>query len=568
MRLKQERFYRQVGVRRREHLVQPRLLPQTKLQLPLETVYHYRPEDSVVTGPSPQDPLLQELNTRVFIEHITELAAHQGGPRRTVNMPAMMIREYRQRNRGFKRFTQDRALVVNPKYVLVENYAILPSLFRYMNTRMARYYRWRNFAQTVWTNVQAVHERFEWNQYLELSLPEVIPSTSAFVMAKKTLTSEVLKAFPNNDAFDLLDLYLWLGDNREESTLNVLTKECLNKVNLVVRVLDRFFVLNLGVIDGWRKDKDDEEDEGTVEGTLLQRKFVRLLHGLRDLKAGVTQVGDDTTSRPDEDDSPAGPEDNVPAFTPPTNDEPVTPAASRPATDTSDPLALPDLGDDDDLTLPPPITDEAPTYTVPTPTPDDTEEDTLPQVDGPSVLEDPNYEPPADQPESGVERRARMYEQAGILSPKAAQRAVEDAKRYQDLPDPYGSGKTLGEAMTVTPEDLALPETTPFPDRDTVLDKSMLTSNLHTMQTTYNKNVLHKDVMSSVMGIQQLGISVKDYQVETVENSMDHYQIHTLTLKPVRGKQSTVRFRLPVVREDGRFVSNGTEYRMRLQRAD
>src|SRR5690606_33569815 len=64
------------------------------------------------------------------------------------------------------------------------------------------------------------------------------------------------------------------------------------------------------------------------------------------------------------------------------------------------------------------------------------------------------------------------------------------------------------------------------------------------------------------------GVAIKDYKMEVVRDAMNHYEIHAVTIKPIRGRQTTVRFRIPVVDADGRFTSNGTQYSMKTQRAD
>lgn len=572
MRLKENRFYRQVGVRTREQLTRPRLVAQTKLVLPLDSIYHYRIDDGITLGPSPNDPLWADINARVFIEHTTTLSAHEGSPRRTVKNPSLLAREYRRKNRGMKPLTQDRALAINPRFLLVENYAMLPQLYRYISSMWSRYYRWTNVAATVWETVENLHQRFGRHQYLELTLPEVLPTTQDFVMASRRLTSKSLGVFSSSVTLDLLDFYKWLGEDRQSSNLSALSEEALAQVNFLVRVKDRFFVLNLGKVDQWRRDPDDEDDREGLDASVLQRKFVRLLHGIRDWTAGASQV-EPEEERPREKPTSPTTTPQTPtstANTPAEDTSADTPAAAGPS---DGGLAL--LDDDTEFDLPEPTTIEPVSLTdqPDVPEPEDAEEsDTprLPQVagDGITSVVNDRYQPPSHAPEAGIESRARMYMESGVVSPRAAERAIADGESYKTLPDPFGSGETLEKAMAISEEDLKIPDTPAYQDRDTLLDKSMRQANLETMKSGYNRKLLNKDVMNSVMGIQQMGIAVKDYKVETVENAMDHYQIHTVTLKPVRGRQSTVRFRLPVVDDEGRFLSNGTRYSQRLQRAD
>lgn len=578
MRLKQPMFYRQTGVRQKGQLMRPRLVPISKLVLPQESIYHFAPEDSAVQGPSPHDPLFQNTQGRVFIEHITQLKSMEGAPRRTVLNPLMLTNEYRRKNRLFKPLRKDQALTINPRNILVINYAMLTALYRYIPSFKASYFRWKNIAQTFWETVEQTHQRFGWNQFIELELPERIPTYAEFKMIESSISARTLDVFNTPAALNLLDIWHWLGDHRERSTLSLLSEGAYEKIHWIVRVKGHFFVINLGLLDEWRKDKEVEGDSG-FDGTRLQRIFLNLLYGLQDLQAGVTQLGQDQPEVAVDDRTVEGidlPEADldidVPAELPTAPELGSIPKAPTKGSK-SDSSILPGL---DDLILPEPV--KGPDLSAPVmerpPVPSVSDRET----GGPEVTL-PNEELQTHQEEvespsldevltRGIESRAWELHELGMMSPRAYQRVVEDAQTYKRLKDPFGSGQTLAEAMAITPDDLDLPDVPDFPDSDTIVDKSMLSSKLKGMQRKYVKDVLHKDIMQAVLGVQTQGVTVKDYKVETVRDAMNHYQIHSVTLKPVRGRQSTVRFRLPVVDADGRFISNGTQRRLRLQRAD
>ncbi len=577
MRLKQSVFYRQTGVRQRNHLMRPRLIPMEKLILPYEVVYHFWPVDTATMGPNPQDPLLSNVNGRLFIEHVTELDGREGNPRRTVLNPTMLQNEFRRKTRGFKPLRKEQALTINTRNVLIVNYGMLSSLYRYIPSYKVPYFRWNNVAQTFWNRVAEADRRFGWNQYLDLHLPERLPTLEEFKRASRTLNQKTLELFNTQAQFNLLDLWQWMGEEREKSNLSVLSDDALKKVNLLVKLKGYFFVINLGVLDDWRKNPEDDSDTG-LDGTQMQRYFLRLLHGLRDFMSGVTTPEDSA----EEDDAqvgenPADPKETQTvevAETEPTEDDSKSKAdkASSVSEDNDDDLLLPEF-EDDDIVLPEPVSDiETPVFDS-NELPEQREREsektvTLPAEEtGPveSITEPPSFE---EGLVDGIAKRAFELHEAGLMSARAYERTLEDAKTYQSLKDPYGSGRSMSEMLTVSAEDLELPEPTPVPDTDTIPDKSMRESKLKGIQRKYVKDVLKKDVISSVMAVQNQGVAIKDYTVETVRDTMNHYEIHAVTLKPVRGRQSTIRFRLPVVDKDGRFISNGVTNRMRLQRAD
>ena len=74
--------------------------------------------------------------------------------------------------------------------------------------------------------------------------------------------------------------------------------------------------------------------------------------------------------------------------------------------------------------------------------------------------------------------------------------------------------------------------------------------------------------MSCVKALENSDIIIKDYTVETERSSLGAYEVHKLVLKPYRGKESPVYFRLPVINREGEFTASGIRYRMKKQRTD
>ena len=71
----------------------------------------------------------------------------------------------------------------------------------------------------------------------------------------------------------------------------------------------------------------------------------------------------------------------------------------------------------------------------------------------------------------------------------------------------------------------------------------MLSSSLMEFDKRYIKEVLHKDVASMVLNVQNAGIVVTEYDVERVEEVMGAYDIYTIRVSPVEGANSTFRFK-------------------------
>ena len=103
---------------------------------------------------------------------------------------------------------------------------------------------------------------------------------------------------------------------------------------------------------------------------------------------------------------------------------------------------------------------------------------------------------------------------------------------------------------------------------DNVLDRTMLESSLLSFGEDYVKNVMHKDVLNMISEVQKAGVIIKKHEIDIDHSALGSYENHTLELKPIDGAPSTIRFRIPVVDDDGNLSVNATKYRCRLQRVD
>jgi hypothetical protein len=77
---------------------------------------------------------------------------------------------------------------------------------------------------------------------------------------------------------------------------------------------------------------------------------------------------------------------------------------------------------------------------------------------------------------------------------------------------------------------------------------------------------MKKHLVACVTAFERSDIIVKDYQVEEVTSSIGKYEVHKLTLKPLRGKESAVYFRVPVINDEGTFTAGSIQYKMRRQK--
>ena len=184
-----------------------------------------------------------------------------------------------------------------------------------------------------------------------------------------------------------------------------------------------------------------------------------------------------------------------------------------------------------------------------------------------------NYKPYKKQsqvPEECFMRLVMAEAEKGNLTAAEVRRFEAISKKYRtSIKDPHGGEGTLAEAAKINPEDLKIPEHNKLAKSiPGVFDESFLESSHDRMHQHYNKNILKKDILANSIQLMKAGYAIDNYEIHTHNDIVDSYEIHTVRLVPIRGKPSTIKFRVPIVTPNGTFKAGGNTNRMRVQRAD
>lgn len=186
------------------------------------------------------------------------------------------------------------------------------------------------------------------------------------------------------------------------------------------------------------------------------------------------------------------------------------------------------------------------------------------QIDNKTILIDTKV----PEVEKGVVNSALALMRKGVITGNEAARLANLAKRYKSIPNPFNKDETLEKLADVGIPQLNELEHDKIPDLITVPNKALLDSALPTFEKTYVKKYLNKQVAKSILSVQNAGVAITDYNVEVVKNASDEYQHITLAITPPLGKPSNLHIKVPIIREDGTYKSNGSVFRLRNQRAD
>jgi hypothetical protein len=103
----------------------------------------------------------------------------------------------------------------------------------------------------------------------------------------EAMTRPVLELFSSREMLMFLDLFTWLGDNRERSVLSKVNVANLDKINLVFIEGGKISILNLGLLDSVRA-KTKVLERNQLHPKQTQRLFLRYIERIVQLRTSAT----------------------------------------------------------------------------------------------------------------------------------------------------------------------------------------------------------------------------------------------------------------------------------------
>lgn len=587
MTINQQVFYKTYGVRNVNELAKPRLFELAQFEFPMRSVLHYATYDSIESGPPSDYVLFSNIAKPIYIKAITEITAFNGSPRLQPINVMDTLKDYRNSNRRMKMLQGDISSVIDPNTLVVLDYCILNKHYRYTRNLFTEYHRWKNVFTTLIDTLASNLVNTQTHHYLPLSIPELIPSLNQLDQAAINLNQTTLKVFKDNSSFALLELWKWLDPNTtKDSLFSKIPVNRLHLLDLVYIKRNKWCVVNLGVVNSFRNVATEglspENTPVILSRIKLQYKQIqkRILSLMMTLEAGSVIALDtpEETTRLErtEEQAQADPyladddeEEQVQATKAAVvKDKVPTDAELLARQDRANQLLTVEEDDDDDI-----ISEKIKLQ--------DMELDQ--QIDQLNEINERKEKALQEKENATIydmlnERQPELDKVIEGMCDKLADNNMLTAGEYKRLMRLAGSYKTivakdgkhtLEQYVKIPPEDLVVEDKVNIPDSDAIVDKTMLRSAMETFDSNYIKNdVIGKDTAAMVTAIQRAGLIVTDYKVETYESILGKEEEHTLRIVPVEGMPSTIRFKIPVVEEDGTFTTNSVKYRLRKQIGD
>lgn len=564
-------FYKRYGVRAPTQLMVPPIPSIEKFDFPRNSLHHYVALDSVLEGPPSDEYFYRDIEKKIPIEHLSVLMGDKGPPRK-LNIPlAPQARTYQMRNKRFRNIEQASVSVKDPMSLVVVNYGLLPRTVRYVRNMYTEYNKWWNIQKTLWTKVAEVAQGSDRHQFIFCALPTILPSVSKLNAHSARFSQQTLSVFQGPNAWFILELWKWLSEEfRYNGIIGNIPRESLNKVTLVYQEAGRFLMINLGLLDSWRYTTSGEPDltqKVRIKPDDLQKRVLRMLLSLMAERSIAADVPEEIDAQIAETEGGETTQDK-PTLVDAINDKTSAPLLHLSGTDMeSDEMSKAERAQEilskmeDDLAQ----LDALDRSVV---EPDDSTEDIDPDIVAAKLEIKHNLRDfdTAPTPEEKIKEVCGDLADNGLITAAEYRRFLNLSSTYRNIVAPDGHS-SLHDFSIISQEQLSIVPTQ-LPDIPTVTDKSMLKSTIVDFDQKYVREIMQRDVAAMLVNAQKGGFAITRYDVERVETILGKYDMYSVRVTPIEGQPCTLRFRLPVIDDEGVYVANGIRYKMRRQRRD
>jgi hypothetical protein len=521
MAIRLKEYYRKFGIRLLQQFVSPPKGDYNQLTLPIASVFHYYSFNVTNLSPSSDSPMFN-IKTRAPVINISKLESPTGTFKEVPVALNSIVSKLKRINKKFLYLEPKKTISVSMQIPIIYNYGLLNKTYRYTVSRMNDYYVWRNTLNTVYVTIKKNISKQDRVHYLFLDLPSNVPSKIVLDKHSKEITPRTLREFITPDELTILDIWKWLNpDYRKDSLLSKFTNEELAKIIFIVRSNKGFFLLNLGVVNESIKELKVPTSRNRIGYKLMQKLFLSMMvkmvvenDDISEFREKVGLIEDIDTE----------------------------------VNENADLTEILKEADEDVKAL------------------DEKEKiDKIKQIkkEPEKILETD------DDPINTPKKIVKEFKEFGLISGTESKKLKEALKKQKKAKSPYNDGTTLIENLTYTEKDLTLDENeTIIPDMPQVTDKRMLKSSLNSFDKSYIKKTMKKDILSSFYAIQKTGLVIMDHKVEESSSALGDVEVHTIKVKPLNGKASTLKLRIPKVNENGVYKMSGNSYVLRKQRAD
>ncbi|QDJ97394.1 hypothetical protein D9_0064 [Aeromonas phage D9] len=586
---------------RASDVVNPRYQSIGDVMLPRSSVFHYQPKGLKEMGPSNTAPFISNYDRQINMFFNPNYVHDRGAIKMVPLQMSKLEKSYLAGHYNYRRTRQISAVASKPGELLIDNMAPgrLPVVYRRITIQTGFDQAYNELA-TLMANV-GQFSSYNLNQFAEFPLPRAFPSYKLlefkfekymkhFFKRSKDGESlvmegwdkETLKEFQAESSFWLLDLYgMIMGHGYEQYSLfNRLNEKARSQFNMIFTYNGRCWIVNLQTLINLigYDDKPSDKKPSAIKIAYFKRFYLSLISLVTPITQETPEVSNDEhVVEEDAESEPAsvgdqGKNTNVDnrsgggslddLYKKPVDAKSV--GKGQPSDVEPTPVGSQDGGNNKESEGAGSNSDGAGDATDGTEwgtdIPDEVfERATVEQAE--VVAADSSYGPTVT-----ADRILQRLARQGQLTTKELKYYTDISRSYKDIE--FG-GRTLEEIVDIKYSDLELKPEKIGTDSVLVADKSVQQSRTQQFVNGYTKEYLERDIINMILGVQNGGTALVDFDRETTITAESKYDVYKLRLQPVEGGALTTRpFRIPKVDDDGTLFMGGVKIYCQNLRVD
>ena len=592
------------GIKNHLYLLSPPLTLAKDVIPPRFSIYHYLDYDSDVEFPGKNLPILTNIpkNKRIPVTSIDDLFYKDGIVSLHDKKIYFKIKKWLLENRKWvKRYDLTSTEIKETNVIGIVNYNLLKHLYNYKENLLTRGYRFNNLYRTLFKTVNDIVTKFtDEINIVRINVPFMIPSIN--VIKRLIGYSEIKfnRIATDNDFRLVIELIKLLDKETQSSSIfSMIPEKSLNNVVIEFAYKDYATYLRLNTLVALSQDSS-LESRTKLTPIKVQKLFLLFLYKIQqnveaELKA-EEEKKDRTVEKKEDNEVPVinvnKVEDEEGQDNTTQDEEPEqTSDQGRPSDSFSSQLKqseqLKQVNDEDILTermisdFTSSLDEEFERFDKDTDymdkyfldsseSTDQTEEAEQEDLFKPEKYKESVYTyVKTPQLEDQVQVFLKESETFKTLSTTELKQLKESIEQRKRLVSPYNRKEKLDD-FTVIPNEVKelKPTDKNLPVKSPIVEESLKEDTIKAFDRKYIKDVLKKDIVASVKDIERAGILLKNYEVEEISDAMGRYEIHRITVRPLKGKDNTLLFKLPVIDDEGEFYATGIKERLRKQRSD
>ena len=541
-------FYKKYGNRRSTSLIEPKTIDNDSFQFPRNSILQWVMVSDIVTPMTTDYGYLHNEKLPVVttpLKYSTNIEL-LGNPILKPIVVARIMKELKSNEPTFKFLKPNTKSVRIPNTKLfIFNYGVMGATYRYSINPLNDYYKYVNSMKTILYNSSIANVGNGRHQFILIDLPLSLPSRMILDRFLTKMTKVGLEHFSTYKHLIILELWKFLSPDTE-SLFDVLTLADYKNITLMFNSNGKISFLNLNLLLSLSKDMPDVITTlNKVPAETLKKMFYVFITKL----SNVVTIPDDIVVK-----KVNGTVSNIAA----NNNMQLEEDEDHLDSKNIDRALSEEL---DDI----PASDSIDDMVT------DSEIEKIAETGMTTYSTKKELLGTKDNVKEELTKKLNLLKKYKIISKAkfdSLQESLENQTKISiDIP---GKGPVkLTDLLTITDADLTLTtKETELPTAKTVFDPTMNRNVTEVMTSKYIENLHYKNITKSLFGLQKAGVIIDNYNIETHENILGKFEIHTLEVKLLDGSKSKLMFKLPTIAKDGSFKMSTHSYRMRMQKVD